>query len=59
MKENPVGLILDLSHAFGRETVRVIEQMVRAEQFLPNDQGFACGDCPYGLHCHYRLELAA
>ncbi len=51
------------------ETVRVIEQMVRAEQFLPNDQGFACGDCPYGMacqawhrtqtRCHYRLELAA
>ena len=25
--------------------------MVCAEQFLPNDQGFAYGDCLYGLAC--------
>lgn len=51
------------------ETVKVLEKIVKAEAFLPNDQGWACGDCPYSLTCQswhrcrgqsmYNLELAA
>lgn len=53
------------------ETVKVIERQVRAEAFLPNDQSWSCGDCPYAEPCKswhrrrgrgeslYRLELAA
>lgn len=33
------------------ETVRVVERMVRAEHFVPNDRGFACADCPYQDPC--------
>ncbi|OGV64616.1 MAG: hypothetical protein A3K19_29765 [Lentisphaerae bacterium RIFOXYB12_FULL_65_16] len=33
------------------ETVKVVDGMVRAEHFLPNDQGWACADCPYAAAC--------
>ncbi len=51
------------------EMLRVAERIVGQELFLPSDQSFACGDCPYGLACqawhrgrarsHYDLRLAA
>jgi len=33
------------------EIVKVVERMVQAEAFVPNDQGWACGSCPYGQAC--------
>ena len=29
----------------------IVERLVRAECFLPAEQSFACGDCPYGEAC--------
>lgn len=31
--------------------VEVVDRLVRAEVFLPSEQSFACGDCPYGEAC--------
>ena len=51
------------------EQVRVMEKMIRAEHFLPNDQSWACKGCPYGMSCQawhkersrslYNFALAA
>ena len=51
------------------EKIKIIEKMVRAELFLPNDQGWACSGCPYSLACEawhrernrslYHFKLAA
>lgn len=31
--------------------VETVTRMVRCEHFLPSEQSFACGDCPYGEAC--------
>jgi hypothetical protein len=51
------------------EQVRLMEKMIRAEHFLPNDQSWACKGCPYGMACQawhkersrslYNFALAA
>ncbi len=51
------------------ECVKVAEGMIQQEHFLPADQSFACGDCPWSMACTswhrarsrslYHLELAA
>ena len=51
------------------ETVKVMERMIRQEHFLPAEQSYACGDCPWSMACTgwhrnrcrslYHLELAA
>ena len=51
------------------EKVKQVERVCRAEAFIPNDQSWACGDCPYGLSCQswhrersrslYHFKLAA
>jgi len=51
------------------ETVRVMDEMARAEHFLPNDQSWACRGCPYALACeswhrersrsHHSFKLVA
>jgi hypothetical protein len=33
------------------ELVKVVEQMVAAEHFLPNEQSFYCGGCPHQVAC--------
>jgi hypothetical protein len=51
------------------EQIRVAEKMIRAELFLPNEQSWACKDCPHSLACQawhkertrslYNFRLAA
>jgi len=31
--------------------IQIIDAMVKAEHFLPDDTGFMCGDCQYAEHC--------
>ena len=31
--------------------VEVVERLVQAQLFLPSEQSFACGDCPYAEAC--------
>jgi len=33
------------------ETVRVLERMIQAEAFFPDEQGMDCGNCPYTQEC--------
>lgn len=33
------------------EKVKQVERVCRAEAFIPNDQSWACRDCPHGLSC--------
>jgi CRISPR/Cas system-associated exonuclease Cas4 (RecB family) len=33
------------------ELVKTVERMVAAEHFLPSEQGFYCGSCPFAQAC--------
>jgi hypothetical protein len=39
--------------------VKVVESMIAAEHFLPNEQSFYCAGCPHQLACREWHRKAA